>query len=48
MKKFIPSILQMSGAMIICVAVASISTIGALVLAGSFILLFGIALERSR
>lgn len=47
MKKLIPSILQVSGALIICVAVATFSVIGALLLGGSLLLAFGVALEWS-
>jgi hypothetical protein len=46
MKKYMGSIVQVIGAGVLVVAASLVSTIAAVSLAGTLILLFGIALER--
>jgi hypothetical protein len=44
--KYIPSVLQIIGSLLIVAGVATISPLIAVILSGAFLVLFGIALEN--
>jgi len=44
--KYIPSVLQVTGCLIIIAGVATINPLIAVTLSGAFLILFGIALEK--